>query len=481
VTRPASLPPVLVAHSYYLPHDPKQVRKMRPYPPLATLLAAASLRAAGVEVRLFDAMLEDDVDAYRAALDAHRPAVVAIVEDNFNFLTKMCTMRMRRDGLDMIAAAVAHGCRVVVCGSDAADHPELYLRAGASAVVTGEPEHAVVEVVQAWHADAGADLDGIAGLVLAGADAAGGALRHTGARAANRDLDALPLPAWDLVDVARYRRAWVRAHGHFSWNVVTSRGCPYGCNWCAKPLFGRRYNQRSPGDVARELHLLKETVAPDRVWFADDIFGLTARWIEAFAHEVEARDARVPFTMQSRVNLMTPSVVDALARAGAYEVWMGVESGAQRILDAMDKGTDLEEIRAGTRALKAGAVRACWFIQLGYPGEAWTEILQTRDLVRAERPDEIGVSVAYPLPGTEFHRRVRDQMRGRKNWVDSDDLAMLFQGTYTTGFYRRVRDLLHREVDDGPGVELDAAWTLLEADEEAHRSPDPVALAPGRP
>ena len=477
---PASSPPVLLAHSYYLRHDPKQVRKMRPYPPLATLLGAAALRAAGVAVRLFDAMLADGVEDFRASLEAHRPDVVAIVEDNFNFLTKMCTVRMREACLEMIGDATARGCRVVVCGSDAADHPERYLRAGASAVILGEPERTLVELVAAWREDPTAPLDGVAGLVVPGSDPARGGVRHTGARPANRELDALPLPAWDLVNVEAYRAAWVGAHGHLSWNVVTSRGCPYGCNWCAKPLFGRRYNQRSAADVARELELLKAAVVPDRVWFADDIFGLTARWIEEFSREVAARDARIPFMMQSRVNLMTPPVVDALVRAGAYEVWMGVESGSQRILDAMDKGTDLAEIRDGTRALEARGVRACWFLQLGYPGEGWVEILQTRDLVRDERPDEIGVSVAYPLPGTEFHRMVRDQMRGRKNWVDSDDLAMLFQGTYTTDFYRRVRDLLHREVDEGPGAvaELDRAWAELGAEEEAHRSPDPVALVP---
>ena len=281
MTPPAALTPVLVAHSYYLRHDPKQVRKMRPYPPLATLLAAAALRAAGAEVHLFDAMLGTGVDAFRASLDEHRPGVVAIVEDNFNFLTKMCTVRMREACLEMIGEAVARSCRVVVCGSDAADHPELYLRAGASAVILGEPEGALVELVEAWRADSRADLGAVAGLVLAGADAVRGTLRHTGARPANRELDTLPLPAWDLVDVERYRDAWMGAHGYFSWNMVTSRGCPFGCNWCAKPLFGRRYNQRCPAGVARELRLLKERVAPDSVWFADDIFGLTPEWIEA--------------------------------------------------------------------------------------------------------------------------------------------------------------------------------------------------------
>ena len=478
--------PVLLAHSFYLRLDPKQASKMKPYPPLATLLGAAVLRRAGEDVRLFDAMLADGITGFVEALDRHRPAIVAIVEDNFNFLTKMCTVRMRRSCLEMIGLAAGRGCRVAVCGSDATDHPLLYLRGGAAAVILGEPEDTLPELVHAWRAGSGSEPTGVRGLVLPGDDLAAGGVRHTGVRPSLRDLDALPLPAWDLVDVEAYRAAWREAHGYFSWNVVASRGCPYGCNWCAKPLFGRRYAQRSPGAVAEELRRLAAEVGPELVWFADDIFGLSGRWIEEFADEVQRRGAVMPFTMQSRANLMTPGVVDALTRAGAQEVWMGVESGAQEILDAMDKGTRVEEVRFATRVLKAAGIRACWFIQLGYPGEGWPEIVATRDLIREERPDEIGVSVAYPLPGTEFHRRVRDQIGRKTNWVDSDDLAMLFQGTYRTPFYRRVRTLLHREVEarlsDRPTARarLEAAWRRLESEENRHRSPDPIELGPGR-
>jgi anaerobic magnesium-protoporphyrin IX monomethyl ester cyclase len=300
-----------------------------------------------------------------------------------------------------------------------------------------------------------------------------GALTITPARPGTRDLDALPLPAWDLVDAEAYRRAWRDAHGRMSWNVVASRGCPYGCNWCAKPVFGRRYSQRSPAAVAEEFRRLKGEIAPDHVWFADDLFGLTARWIVAFAEEIRARDARIPFMIQCRADLISPAVARALADAGCEEVWMGVESGSQRILDAMDKGTTVDEVRAATRALKAHGVRACWFLQLGYPGEQWDDVVATRDLVRAERPDDIGVSVAYPLPGTKFHAAVRDQLGARTNWEDTGDLAMLFQGTYTTPFYRRLRDALHADAR-GAG---DAPWFVLGEEAAAHRSHAPTEIA----
>ena len=463
---------ILLAHSYYLALDPKQTERMKPYPPLATLLSAALLRERGHRVALFDAMLAPGVEAFMEMLERTEPGIVCIQEDNFNFLTKMCTVRMREAAIEMIDAAHARGCKVAVNGSDAADRPALYLAAGADAVVQGEGEAAILELVEAWSADRDASLDHIPGLILS---ARAGDVRHTLPRSAEQDLDGLPFPAWDLVDAQAYRRAWTAAHGRFSWNMVTSRGCPYGCNWCAKPVFGRRYTQRSPAGVAEEMRRLKAQVAPDHVWFADDIFGLTAEWIAEFAAEVTKRDARTPFMMQSRVNLMRPRVVAALKEAGAEEVWLGVESGSQKILDAMDKGSTVQAARDATRALQAAGIRACWFIQLGYPSETWEDVLMTRDLIREERPDDIGVSVAYPLPGTIFHQKVQAQLGARRNWQDTGELAMLFHGTYTTAFYRKLRDALHDEARTG--VPDEVRWAALAREEEAHRSPEPLTLA----
>ena len=465
---------ILLASSLFLRHDRKQFERMKPYPPLATLLVAASLREQGHTVALFDATLATGVDAFIATLDATTPAVVGILEDNFNFLTKMCTVRTRETTLKMVAAAKAMGCRVAVNGSDSADHPRLYLDAGADAVLAGEADVSFPALADAWRHSIDAPLRNIAGLLLA--DGERGVSKTAQVRGIG-DLDALPLPAWDLVEVEAYREAWMSAHGRFSWNLVSSRGCPFGCNWCAKPIFGRRYAQRSPECVAEEMRRLKDEVRADHLWFADDIFGLTATWIARFAAAVAAREARVPFMIQCRADLLTADVVTSLHSAGAEEVWMGVESGSQRITDAMDKGTEVADVRAATRALKAHGIRACWFLQLGYPSETWDDLLMTRDLVRDERPDDIGVSVAYPLPGTKFHAMVHAQLGRRRNWHDTDELAMLFHGTYTTRFYRMVRDALHDEV--ATGAVNDAAWSLLASDEWKHRSPEPLSAANG--
>jgi anaerobic magnesium-protoporphyrin IX monomethyl ester cyclase len=460
---------VLLAHSLFLRHDAKQLQRMRPYSPLATLLAAATLRQRGAAVHLFDATFAAGVDDFGRTIDELQPDIVAIVEDNFNFVTKMCTTQMRQDALAMVRAARQRGCRVVVNGSDATDHNDHFIAAGADAVIVGEVEPTLCELVEAWSRERTPSLDDIAGLALPVHNGPGAPVIRTSPRRYYDDLDRLPFPAWDLVDHSAYGRAWREAHGRLSWNVVTSRGCPYACNWCAKPLWGRRYAQRSPELVAQELGLLGERVAPDHIWFADDIFGLTAAWIEAFAAQVRARGARVPFMMQSRVNLMKPRTVAALAEAGAEEVWLGVESGSQIVLDAMDKGSTLEQITAATRTLKEHGIRCCWFVMLGYPGEAWPEIVSTRDLIRTLAPDEIGVSVAYPLPGTVFHERVRTGLGAQRNWRESDDLAMLFPGTYETDFYRDVRDLLHAEVSGAQRATLDAQWRELERREACAR------------
>lgn len=461
---------IVIAHSYFIERDPKQFERRKPYPPLSTLIAAALLRDQGHEVAFFDATFEPSAEAFAAALDRIQPSIVLLLEDNFNFLTKMCTVNRRSDALEMIRAARRRGCKVAVNGPDPSDQPQLYLEAGADAVLVGEGEFGVAELVAAFGAEGDA-LERTSGLILLDER---GQLHRTGPRPQQTDPDFLPSPAWDLVDASAYRRMWTEAHGYFSWNLATTRGCPYSCNWCAKPTFGRRYSQRSPAAVAEEIAALKRDVAPDHLWFADDIFGMTGRWIADFAREVAKRDARIPFMMQSRTNLIDAAVARALRDAGAEEVWLGVESGSQKILDAMDKGTLVDGARLATRTLKALGIRVGWFLQLGYPSEEWEDILLTRDLVRQEAPDEIGVSVSYPLPGTVFHERVAAQLGARRNWRDTDDLAMLFQGTYDTAFYRMVRDALHAEVP--AGIFDEERWDELAERGAACRSPEPVRL-----
>ena len=427
---------VLIGQSYYLRFDAKLWRQMQPYAPLGSLYAAADLRRRGHDVSLFDAMLASSEDDWAVALDRHRPEVAVIFEDNFNYLSKMCLLRMRTAAFRMLDQARQRGCTTVVCGSDATDNGFRYLDRGADVVVHGEGEVTLAALLD--ERDPGA-VTGVA-FRTSTADVV-----FTGRRQNLKDLDALAFPAWDLVDVERYRRAWAR-HGRFSMNMVTTRGCPFHCNWCAKPIWGQRYASRSPENVVAELEWLRRTYGPDHIAFADDIFGLKPGWIRAYADLVASRDAVVPFKCLSRADLLLrDGEVAALRDAGCETVWIGAESGSQRILDAMDKGTRVEQIVEAARRLRAAGIRCAFFLQFGYPGEGPDEIEATRRLVRECRPDDIGISVSYPLPGTLFYERVRAELGDQRNWVDSEDLSMLYRGPFSTEYYRRLHRVVHKE------------------------------------
>ena len=429
---------VLFGQSYYLRFDPKEWATMMPYPPLGTLYAAAFVRARGYDVGLFDSMLAESETEWAAALDAHRPRFAVIYEDGFNYLTKMCLSRMREAAFLMIAAAKERGCHVIVSGSDATDHQEKYFAAGADAIVLGEGERTLAELLDCLTGRTPGDPGAVVGVSTPAAPT------HT-KRDFIRTLDELPYPAWDLVDLAKYKALWYTHHGYYSMNMVTTRGCPYHCNWCAKPIYGQRYNVRSAQSVAAEVKWLKDNFAPDHIWFADDIFGLKPNWIEKFADEIERLDARVPFKCLLRVDLIKEGVPEALKRAGCAIVWVGAESGSQPVLDAMDKGTKVEQIYAAARNLHQAGIKIAFFLQFGYPGEVRADIEKTLQMVRDCRPDDIGISVSYPLPGTRFYDRVQAQLGAKRNWVNSQDLDMMFQGAYIPEFYRTLYGVVHHE------------------------------------
>jgi anaerobic magnesium-protoporphyrin IX monomethyl ester cyclase len=437
----AAVPVVLFGQAYYSRFDPKLWAAKQPYPPLGTLYAAAYLRQRGQRVALFDAMLAESEAEWSAALDRERPSIAVIYEDNFNYLSKMCLLRMRAAALVMIAAARARGLPVIAAGSDATDHSEVYLEAGATCVVIGEGEVTLEEAVRALGAGCGR-LDDVRGLCFRSQD---GRIVRTERRDPIRDLDALPLPAWDLVDVARYRAIWHAHHGHHSMNLVTTRGCPYHCNWCAKPIYGQRYAVRSAAQVVEEIAWLKRTYAPDHLWIADDIFGLRPGWVEEFARLLVARDAVVPFKCLMRADQVSAPVATSLRASGCRTVWIGAESGSQRILDAMEKGVRVEQIVAAANVLHGAGVDVGLFLQFGYPGEAREDIDQTLAMMRACEPDDIGVSISYPLPGTRFFDRVRAELGPKRNWFDSDDLDTMYHATYSPEFYRVLHQAVHAE------------------------------------
>jgi anaerobic magnesium-protoporphyrin IX monomethyl ester cyclase len=429
---------VLFTHSYFYKFDAKQWRFKQPYPPLGTIQAAAVMREAGFNVSLFDTNLEDGPDNIATSLQHDRPRYLVIYDDGFNYLTKMCLTKMREAAFEMARKAKKFGCIVIVSSSDAADQYEKYFPYGVDYVVRGEGEGTLKDLLQTLEKRSDPVLvNGIAFKRF-------GQTIVTHSRQVMRELDTLPLPAWDLVNINAYRKIWLKHHGYFSLNIATTRGCPFKCNWCAKPIYGNRYNSRSPQHVVNEIEMLIREFKPDHFWMSDDIFGLKPGWVQEFRDLVKEKNLNFRYKIQSRVDLLLQEdTIEALAQSGAETVWVGAESGSQKILDAMDKGTTVAQIHEATNLMRQHNIKVAFFLQFGYLGETRTDIDSTIKMVLDLMPDEVGISVSYPLPGTKFYEKVKDQLREKQNWSDSDDLDMMFQSTFNSAYYRQLHRYVH--------------------------------------
>jgi len=431
---------ILCTHSYFLRFDPKQWTTGKPYAPLGTLYAVACLRENGHDISFFDTMFSKKTEEIISVLEKEKPDIFVIYDDGFNYLTKMCLDNMRQAAFKMIHYAKERGCTVVVSSSDSTDHFETYLQEGADFILLGEAEMILLDLVRFIEKDQ-TDFMKIEGLAYKKNEA----VIKTKHRNVIKDLDALPFPAWDLLDLEPYRQMWLAHAGYFSMNMGTTRGCPFKCNWCAKPIYGNRYNSRTPQHVVRELKFLKEKFSYDHIWFCDDIFGLRPGWIKEFADCIEKERLTFRFKMQGRVDLLLQeNNIRDLKRAGCENIWMGAESGSQKILDAMDKGTTVSQIYEATRLLKANGIHPSFFIQFGYLSETKEDIEKTISMINHLLPHEIGISVSYPLPGTVFFDKVKNQLSQKANWTDSDELALMFRNTYKPAFYKQLHRYVHK-------------------------------------
>ncbi len=433
---------ILFSHSYFMRFDPKQWATGQPYPPLGTLYAASLLRQKGYQVSLLDTMFSYGPEEVILPLQKEHPDYFVIYDDGFNYLTKMCLTNMREAAFEMIKFAKQDGCKVIVSSSDATDHFEQYLHEGADFVLLGEAEQTLAELIKLLDTTGTpCDFLSIPGLAYYQQ----GALIKTMRRNVMKELDELPFPAWDIIDIEPYRKIWLKTKGYFSLNMATTRGCPFKCNWCAKPIYGNRYNTRSPQNVVTELKLLKEKFDFDHIWYCDDIFGLKPGWVHEFANLLEKEQLQFKFKIQARADLLLQEdYIRDLARAGCENIWMGAESGSQKILDAMDKGTRVEQIVEATQILKKNNIHPSFFIQFGYPGETKKDIVKTIDMINNLLPYEIGISVSYPLPGTLFYEKVKAQLQGKANWTDSDEMALMFRNTYAPAFYKQLHGYVHK-------------------------------------
>jgi anaerobic magnesium-protoporphyrin IX monomethyl ester cyclase len=431
---------VLFTHSYFYKFDTKQLKAKQYYPPLATIYAASYIRECGFKVSLFDTNLKSSPDEIIPIIDENKPDYLVIYDDGFNYLTKMCLTNMRDAAFRLSQLGKEKGCTVIVSSSDSTDHYEKYLDKGADYVILGEAELTLGELLSNLEDDI-ADLRNVVGLVYRANDET----INTGKREILMNLDSLPLPAWDLVDIDSYKKIWIDTHGYFSLNIATTRGCPFRCNWCAKPIYGNRYNSHSAEGVVNEIEHLIKNYKVDHIWICDDIFGLKPGWVQSFRDIVHERNLEFKYKIQSRVDLLLEEdTIDALAESGADTVWVGAESGSQKILDAMDKGTTTEQIYKATKLLKEKNIRTAFFLQFGYLGETKEDIHKTIDMLLDLMPDDIGISVSYPLPGTLFYDKVKDELKTKANWTDSDELALMFRNNLSPKYYKKLHRYVHK-------------------------------------
>jgi anaerobic magnesium-protoporphyrin IX monomethyl ester cyclase len=432
---------ILFSHSYFLRFDPKQWATGQPYAPIGTLYAVALMQQLGHQVSFFDTMFASSSKDINPVIQEKQPGIFVLYDDGFNYLTKMCLTNMRHAAFDMIRQAKEKKCTVIVSSSDSTDRFDEYLENGADFILLGEAEMSLQELVTAIEQGATDFLD-----IQSIAFMQKGCVVKTPRRAVMKELDSLPFPAWHMIDMAPYKNMWLQRHGYFSINMATTRGCPFKCNWCAKPIYGNRYNSRSPQNVVNELLWLKEKLPYDHVWFCDDIFGLKPGWVHEFAALVSQAGLRLRFKIQSRADLlMQQNYIDDLAKAGCDNIWMGAESGSQKILDAMDKGTTVEQIYASSKLIKQQGMKPSFFIQFGYPGETMADIKKTIRMINDLLPYDIGISVSYPLPGTVFYNRVKAELSEKTNWTDSDELALMFRNTYKPPFYKQLHRYVHKK------------------------------------
>lgn len=437
---------ILFSHSYYYQLDPKQWATQSPFPPLGTIYACSFMRENGYGVSLFDVALKKDANEILPIIKKEKPKYLVIYDDGFNYLTKMCLTDMREACFEMIAYGKSQNCTVILNSSDSTDQAKMYLEKGADFIIYGEGENTLLELVERIDTNANTnDIDGIVFLE-------NGKLKKNKSRALIKNLDELTFPAWDLIDIDAYRKVWEGSGKEFTLNIATTRGCPYHCNWCAKPIFGQNYNTHSQQRIVEIVDYLITNFGVKRYWMCDDIFGLKQKWVQRFNELLKEKDLKIKYYIQSRADLLLKeNNIEIMAESGLEEVWIGAESGSQKILDAMDKGTTIDQIEKATRLLQEKGVKVALFIQYGYLGETKEDIHKTLEMIKRLNPHNIGISVSYPLPDTPFYEKVKSQLKNKKNWSHSNDLAMMFQGTFNQEYYRILHKYTHKVFHSNKG------------------------------
>jgi radical SAM superfamily enzyme YgiQ (UPF0313 family) len=444
--------------------DPKELQILKPYPPLGILYICSYLRQKGFDVDVYDSTFSSREDLFRY-LRTQRPGILGIYA---NLMT-------RKNVVEILAVAREANWRTIVGGPEPGAYTLEYLQAGAEFVVMGEGELTMEELLSALLAKTPKHALQIPGLVFLDE---GGLLRQTSARAQISNLDAQPWPARDAIDIPRYVKTWRDAHGQGSVSFITARGCPFKCRWCSHQVFGQTHRRRDPRLVVDEVEWLLNTYSPDMVWAADDVFTIHHGWLREYAAEMKRRGLKIPFECITRADRFNPEVADLLSELGCFRVWIGSESGSQRILDRMERGVRIEQVQQATDLCRSRGIQSGMFLMWGYEGEELADIEATVEHVKRSQPDIFFTTVAYPIKGTPYFAQVKDRVVQLRPWSQTSDREFDVTGRGSRDYYQFADQLLRDEValsrlakDSGSARELreriDAARLALHSYSEA--------------
>ena len=438
---------ILLTHGYFLYEDPKELQIMKPYPPLGILYICAHLRSKGLSVEVFDSTFSSRQQLFDV-LQQGPPSVVGIYA---NLMT-------RSNVVEILRVAKDAGWKTVVGGPEPSAYIDEYLDAGADVIVIGEGELTLEELVPVLPSHSAEALRKVNGIAFRTVD---GTVVRTPPRDQIRDIDAQPWPARESIDLTRYLGVWREHHGMGSVSLITARGCPYHCRWCSHEVFGKTHRRRKPSSVADELEWLMNRYQPEMAWMADDVFTIHHGWFFQYAAELKRRGLKLPFECISRADRLTRQVVETLAEIGCFRVWIGSESGSQRILDAMERGVSAEEVRSAVAMCKSGGIKTGMFLMWGYEGEELGDIEATIEHVKRTDPDIFFTTVAYPIKGTPYFTEVAARVENLKAWNVGSDREVRIRNRHSRQFYSFADKLLRSEVElerlrNAPGVDESA-------------------------
>ena len=422
---------LLLTHGYFLFEDPKERQIMKPYAPLGLLYLCSHLRSKGFDVDVFDTTFSSRQELHRF-LRTEKPSVLGIYA---NLMT-------RSNVIEILAVAREAGWTTVVGGPEPGAYSQEYLHAGAHFVVSGEGEVTMEELLLAL--DSGErDLSKIAGLSFLDGE---GNFCQNAPRAQIQNLDLQPWPARGAIDIRRYVETWRTHHGRGSVNFITARGCPFRCNWCSHQVFGQSHRRRDPIKVVDEVEWLLGEYQPDMIWVSDDVFTINHGWLRSYAGEMRRRGIRIPFECISRADRLSPEMMDLLAELGCFRMWIGSESGSQRILDAMDRGVKIEQVHKAVDMCRERGIQSGMFLMWGYEGEDLEDIEATVRHVSKSKPDIFFTTVSYPIKGTPYYKRMAERLIQIAPWGQTSDRELKIQGRHSRTFYAYADKLLRDEV-----------------------------------